>query len=762
MSITATLTGNRRVPELRVRLPWGARMANGADAQTWMKKRVPGRYWDASAKCWVITGTGTHPDRFFAEHGVEVDYSQADGDLAGLDSLSSLYMPLVKRSTRFPHTAFVRPRLVGFEKVSERLGPGAVWDKKLARFEVQLADLVENGAAKRGIDLDADTLAAALATQAPRPLPAHVQDAARELAASTAVEKGGDQKVPSARTLELIETVAEHTGRLPDWFGLDLFPFQLAGAYGVAAGHRLLADSPGCGKTRGALAAAAIVRAERIVIVVPPLVVTNWAREADAALGPFFAAGHPVSTPPASGTGRKGRAKRKVKAPEFPEYVVPIRAGRKVPPFPDRGIVIVADSLIASRPALLDEIIAWAPDAALFDEVHRARTFDGVRATAARNLACSVGDGLRIAITGTPILQSPVEVTNALAIAGMLDAEWGGPSAFIERYATKNRFGAWLPRRKMLPELQQRLSKSAWVRRNKADVLTQLPPKLRTYRMVDIDPRGFRAAHDALWEKVEEWLDEHLAEHGRVTEADIEEFAKSRIELITPLRAAAGVAKVPAAIEIITDWLASSTEIGQDGAKIYTRPLIVWVHHRPVMEALRAAIPEDLAGIDVIDGSTPDHRRQAVADRLQNGEIGAIICSIGAAGFGLTLTRSSDVLFVETDWTPANVSQAEDRAHRVGQTETVMVTTLIAPETLDPHMRAILRNKAKDLNVLMPGADNNVTDITAVLNEAEGVYEQVTVEERELERDFKSIADIVARIVTDVVESRSTSRRRAA
>jgi hypothetical protein len=389
----------------------------------------------------------------------------------------------------------------------------------------------------------------------------------------------------------------------------------------------------------------------------------------------------------------------------------------------------------------------------LFDEVHRSRTWAGKRATANRNLACSI-DALRLPMTGTPFLQNPAEGVNMLAIAGLLDPVFGGASKFMETYTTQNHFGAFLPNRKMLPQLEEMLTHSCWVRRNKSAVLKQLPPKLRTTRYVEIDPKGFKAAHDTLYEKVTEWIDEQREAGEIISKETIKDFARSRVDLITPLRAAAGIAKIPAAIEIITDWMEATTEV-RGGKKVYTRPLTVWVHHQPVMQALIEAVEKaGIADAGFIDGGVAQHKRQLVADKLQNGEIGVIFCSIGAAGFGITLTASSDTIFIETDWTPANISQAEDRNNRIGQVNTCMVTTLLATNTLDAHMRAILRNKAKDLDVMMPGADNNVTRMTSVLNEETNAYEVLTEEDLELEKNFKSLGDIVESIVQDILHIR--------
>ncbi|HEX9087861.1 MAG TPA: SNF2-related protein [Arthrobacter sp.] len=667
--LTAVLTGTFRNPELRFEFGWGATLPNGKSAQDWVKG-LPGRRFDRSEKTWYITGTGTHPDKFFAAARIPVDFSEAEGDLAGLDSLETLWRPMLKRSAKFPHMVFVRPRMAGYERLAAILGPGAVWDKNLQRFEVQLSDMITNdGQPKKGMQMDDAMIADAVASRQAEDIPESVRAAARELACSTGVD-GDFQHELSPRAQELIDIVASHTGYLPKWFGLALYPFQLAGAYAIAGGHRALNDSPGLGKTRQALAAAAIVRARRTVIVVPPLVVENWCRETYAGLGPGLKRIQPVVTdvvvPIATTRKSKAKPKKAVKKPDFPDYIVPIRAGKKVPPFPNAGVIVVADSLLGSRPELLAELIAWDPNVALFDEVHRSRTWAGKRATANRNLASSI-NGMCVPMTGTPFLQNPAEGANMLAIGGLLDPVFGGASNFMERYTSQNHFGAFLPNRKMLPELEQTLTRQCWVRRNKADVLKQLPPKLRTTRYVDIDPKGFKAAHDTLYEKVTEWIDEQRELGARIDNEAIKLFARTRVDLITPLRSAAGVAKVPAAIEIISDWMEATTEI-RNGKKVYTRPLTVWVHNQPVMQALVEAVEKaGIADTGFIDGGVAQHKRQLVADRLQNGEIGVIFCSIGAAGFGITLTASSDVLFIETDWTPANISQAEDRCVVEGQ-----------------------------------------------------------------------------------------------
>ncbi|MES6118758.1 SNF2-related protein, partial [Cutibacterium acnes] len=181
--------------------------------------------------------------------------------------------------------------------------------------------------------------------------------------------------------------------------GLDLYPFQRAGAIAAAAGHGLFADDMGLGKTRQALATLAIRGARRTLLVVPPVVLTHWAQQT-------------------SGSGL------------FDAPVV-LHARRKDPVLADGdGAVVVSDSLLVARPHLVDAIRAWAPDSIVVDEVHRTKTWTSRRSEVVRGLAASV-TGPRLAISGTPLLASPAELAPALAITGHLDAVFGGADSYL-------------------------------------------------------------------------------------------------------------------------------------------------------------------------------------------------------------------------------------------------------------------------------------------------------------------------------------------
>lgn len=461
--------------------------------------------------------------------------------------------------------------------------------------------------------------------------------------------------------------------------------------------------------TRQALAAASLRRSHRTVIVVPPVVVTNWVKE----------------------TEESSLAKN------CHGDIVMFRAGRKERPFPDRGVVVIPDSLMTSRPHLVQQAIDWAPEVFVYDEAHRARNWESKRSEVMRAFSEQLPpDCLRIAISGTPLFSQPHELASILAITGHLDPVFGGYSNFLTEYSKQNHFKAWVAQKKKLPQLRQRLSEHVWVRRLKADVLKDLPPKSRVGVFVDVDLKDYRKAHDEVIDKITDWLvafwDEKAEEAAKILAdpkvspevkakagprwpngEEKDSWARQQIGLMSPLRKAAGVAKVPVALDTINDWVASNRldTPAADGS-LYDRPLLVWAHHQEVIAALKdgiAAANKDVqVAVEIIDGATPAATRGAIVDRFQAGKIGVLIASNTAAGVGITLTRGSDMIFVETDWTPAIVSQCEDRQCRIGQTQPVICKTLIAPETLDQRIQKVLLTKAEVLNEVLGGTEADV------------------------------------------------------
>lgn len=716
------LTGTDRRPLLQLEFDPGDRLDDGTSLLAWVRA-LPSRRWNRHERLWEVSATGADPQQVLeqARFTINLHSRNHDSPLAGAWSLEEVADPLLRLSSRNPSMVLVRPRLAGFALTRDRLGEGATWDKATGRFEVGVGELLTpTGKPKPGLVMDEAIVAAARAARAG----AVELESAGALATASSVDGAGQAG----------QEALARVGDVPAGFGVDLYPYQRAGAIAAACGNRLLADDMGLGKTLISLAAVEISGAKRLLVVSPPVALTQWQREVINA-GVCRDGGGAGTHCPAKSRPRHGA--RTTTATQ----VTVVSASVKDPDLPDGpGVVVVSDSLLASRPRLSAALATWAPDALIVDEAHRHKTWDSARSKAVRALATRV-PGLRVALTGTPMLANPVDLAGPMAITGQLDPIFGGYGAFTNRYARKNKFGAWMPRKNRLPELRQIFDERVWVRRRKAAVI-DLPAKSRQDMIVDVDLSRFRAAHKEVEAKVADWVDEVIGETGKPpTTAQVRTFARDSIALSSLLRRAAGLAKVKAATEHIGEWVeAGGSQTDADGKRRFERPLVVWTHHRDVSEAMAAAVPEAVGGAEVIVGGTSHADRTRIVDAFQDGTVPVLVASITAAGTGITLTRSSDALFVETDWTPALVQQAEDRLHRISATRPVVITTMVAPGTLDERVQKVLAGKGQMLQQMM-GEDQDVSvvefegdEVAAPAQIIEEIVAQVIVRRRKSAR----------------------------
>src|SRR5699024_1856954 len=225
-----------------------------------------------------------------------------------------------------------------------------------------------------------------------------------------------------------------------------------------------------------------------------------------------------------------------------------------------------------------------------------------------------------------------------------------------------------VPRRENLAELSGLLSVQVWVRRGKEQGLGNLAEKAppRTMIVVVSRPDNWAATR-----KVQERLKSSLRASTQElsqqpTETEVRAWCGDQMGCVSLLRRAAGLAKIPAAADYISDWVEATCHQGAGGEMVYERPLIVWGTHQVVMDTLDAHLAEPGIPHAVIHGATPMTRRDRIVADYQSGQIAVILANIVAAGVGITLTRGADALFVETEWLPDLVSQAVDRQHRIG------------------------------------------------------------------------------------------------
>ncbi|WP_276972145.1 SNF2-related protein [Ferrimicrobium acidiphilum] len=457
---------------------------------------------------------------------------------------------------------------------------------------------------------------------------------------------------------------------------VHLFPYQLEGAKALLGGRRILADEPGVGKTRQLITVAYNLDAERVLFVVPKGAITDpWVLELTGVMETIKQNSAPI-------TKTQGKL-----------VVVQSKAHIKRLDDMHEGTILTTDSALSSNEEFVRWVIEWQPQIMLYDEAHRAKSFDSRVAQHLRAVAMHVP--LVITASGTPYLKDTSEILTQLVLTNTIGL-FGGLEAFLAEYTWEDQWHHHIGIRRKTHGINAVLDKSIWIRRTQTVAIPDMPPKLRRFISVDVPLDRVEEVHDEVVDHIDEWLADYRAHNnGYAPElSEIKEWASDNIRYITQMRVAAGVSKIDEAIRRIERW------VDKYGT---TRPLIVWGCYQEVIVALYERSVELGHRVGVLDGSKSRTQRDRVVSAFQAGELDLVIASIYAAGTAITLTRAHDALFVETDWTPALIVQAENRCYRLGQKETVRITTLIAKGTLDEHIQKVLTRKIAFLEQALSG-----------------------------------------------------------
>jgi SWI/SNF-related matrix-associated actin-dependent regulator of chromatin subfamily A-like protein 1 len=427
-------------------------------------------------------------------------------------------------------------------------------------------------------------------------------------------------------------TEAEPLPEIAAVLGGEPAPFQWAAVrYALDARGTFLADEQGLGKTVEALTAIEADGAYPAVVVCPASMKLGWERETKHWL------------PHRSVTVVNGRG------------TVPAAA----------EITIVNYEVVAAQYGALTRD---RPRALVVDESHYCKNPQAKRTQAVRRLSAAVAPGgLRLALSGTPVLNHAEELIAQLRIIGRME-EFGSGASFARRF------------RGMVSEerLHWHMRRACFVRRLKAEVLPQLPPK----RQVVIPVALNNEAEYRLAERdVIAWLRSQPLDLSELNAKIAATLRAQRLAQLGTLQRLAARGKLAAALAWIEDFLASE------------EPLVVFARHIEVQRAVLARFPDalHLLGEDSLE------QREAAIGAFQepDGVDGhrLIVCATRVAAQGITLTRASNVAFLELEWSPAMHDQAEDRCHRIGQHDAVTAWYLLAANTIDETMARLIQRK---------------------------------------------------------------------
>jgi SWI/SNF-related matrix-associated actin-dependent regulator of chromatin subfamily A-like protein 1 len=441
-----------------------------------------------------------------------------------------------------------------------------------------------------------------------------------------------------------------------------LHPFQRAGVrYALARRRTFIADEQGLGKTVQALATIEWDDAFPTVVVCPASMKLVWEREAQHWL---------------------------------PNRSVAVLGGRTNEVWNEE--TAAAEIIVLNYDILdwhADRLAEIQPRALILDESHYVKNARAARTKAALELAELLPENaLRLALTGTPILNRAEELVSQLRVLGRLK-DFGSGARLTRRFRAAGSDD----------RLHWNLRAHCYVRRTKEQVLPQLPAKRHdTVPVLLSNEHEYRLAE----RDVIAWLQTLPLDLGTIDAKVAAALRAEQLVRLNNLRQLAARGKLPTALAWVADFLESG------------EPLVVFAEHISTQKAVLERFP---GALHILGSDTSPARQRAVDDFQREDGPQLIVCSLKAASQGITLTRASNVAFLELDWTPARHDQAEDRLHRIGQESAVTAWYLLAPDTIDETMAELLERKRSLIDAV---TDGQVRDeerlVDAVVRELRG------------------------------------------
>jgi len=313
----------------------------------------------------------------------------------------------------------------------------------------------------------------------------------------------------------------------------------------------------------------------------------------------------------------------------------------------------------------------------ILDEAHRAKNKNSKRTQAIKRIVG--GETQLLMLTGTPLRNNEHE---AAVLLGLLDAE-----ASIA-LSTENGY--------TIQDIKDHLS-HFMIRRTKAEVLHDLPEKTRQrIEISNLDPNQMLAYHAILDAALEEYF--KAIEDG-ATHAVARKLIRGHVEMA---RTALGKAKVRggAVLDLVLDVVENK------GC------CVVFCAHHEASDDLKGRLEKENLRTAVVDGRTSQKERARIVKDFQDGHLDVFIGGINAAGEAITLTRADTVIFVELDWVPAALLQAEDRIHRVGQVSNCQIIQVIARiehgVNLDEMMIDLIGSKMTRIGTVLDESTANI------------------------------------------------------
>lgn len=446
----------------------------------------------------------------------------------------------------------------------------------------------------------------------------------------------------------------------PPEFTGSLKEYQKEGlSYLLGTDRALLADEMGLGKTIQALAFLAAKKAYPAIIVVPPHLVKNWEAEIDRFLQLPDNGQASMFQNNASGS-------------------VHIIKGLKPYPLPEASIYIIHYLVLRGWKMALME---YEFKAVLFDEIQELRHTGTEKYSAASLLGSNCPSC--VGLSGTPIYNRGGEMW---AVMNIIEYHCLGDWESFTREWCYGYGNDIVSKPEDLGEYLK--GEGLMLRRTKDEVLKELPPKRRVVQTVDFDKGRYGS------------LIQSAVEKAKAIDSVTDRFEKGRMtrDIVNDSRQAIGIAKAPFVTAFLKMLLDAEERV------------LVFAYHHAVFdiyqEELKAYRPAEITG-----RQSANEKDESVRAFME-GKTNLCMVSLRAAA-GLNLQRATCVVFGELDWSPAIHTQAEDRAHRIGQEDSVLCYYLVAEEGTDEVIQEFLGLKIAQFNGIM-GAQGETEDDKAI------------------------------------------------
>ncbi|GAA4669554.1 DEAD/DEAH box helicase [Frondihabitans cladoniiphilus] len=463
--------------------------------------------------------------------------------------------------------------------------------------------------------------------------------------------------------------------------GAEMMRHQAQVVEAAAEGHRtfLLADEPGLGKTAQSLLAAQAANAYPLLVVVPNVVKTNWAREVG-----LWTPNHPATVIHGDGDTIDGFA----------------------------DIVIV-------NYEVLDRHVGWLGDLGfrgmVVDEAHFIKNKESQRSKHVLQLSerirARTAHPLLMALTGTPLINDIEDFRAIWQFLGWIDEKKPGPElmeALEETGLTPAEPGFFASARASVIDL-------GIVRRRKVDVAADIPARRIADLPVELDDevgRSIREAERVLAGRLVARYQTALATRtsGVVVEGIdhdlVRQVAKWELEDGDGPSTGENVFSMVRRIGQAKAGLAAdyTAQLARTAGKV-----VFFAKHIDVMDTASAVFEKRGISFASIRGDqTPTVRQKNIDAFVNDPSVQVVVCSLTAAGVGLNLQVASNVVLAELSWTDAEQTQAIDRVHRIGQEEPVTAWRVIAAQTIDTKIAELIDSKAGLAARALDGSDEEI------------------------------------------------------